>query len=384
VAGDDDPSDGCILLGRVTPSVPLRVPRPGRSELESRLAEVNDHARRQALVRLTIALPGIDVATLAQTADGAGVAVGRWDGPGSVTEQPLDDDALSVALAAAVGPGPALLVDADHERAAPRDRDAIRQALDEGWTLMVGPAPSLHDGLPGLVDDLSRAFGTTVATEAEVATTSSRGASPRLGRFDMLTVQLVGSQQRFVRRPVQLSPDPLVPESAELVAGPELDCAPGSARYLPRGWAELRIGREEVSISVELAICRPTVVDVLHQLADLAGARPLLRADVPFDAELPHASFAGSVMADPNLWTAEFGGLVDWPGFDQALATLRARVLKTAVEGRSPVPGGIMLGPVGDGRAVVAAGDEVVAVDATSTDAVLDRLRRRGWVTGDG
>jgi hypothetical protein len=379
VASDDDPFRP---LGPVTPAVPLRVPRAGRSGIETMLADANDRARRRSLDRLRTSLPGIDVAELAQRADGADVAVGSWAGTGSVLEQPLDPaDALMAALDALAAEPliDAQLVDGDDVRplddGGPLRRPAaVLDALDRGWTLELGPHPRVHPGLPDLLDDLSRAFAAPVSTMVEVATTSSRGRAPSVRADDHLAIQLVGSQERFVRRPMALSPHPLVPELGATTPGPEVDCVPGTARWLPRGWCELRLGREEISIAVELAIARPTLIDVLHELADLAAAQPMLRADVPYDAERAHGSYAGSVMADPNLWTAEFGGLVEWPAFDRALGSLRARVpvrpdsptRRPADDRANRVPGGVMIGPVADDHAVVAAGGLVASVSITS------------------
>jgi hypothetical protein len=205
--------------------------------------------------------------------------------------------------------------------------DRILATMGDGATLVL---QALHRTWPPLVDfgaRLSAELGHPVQINAYVTPPQSQGFAPHYDVHDVFVLQVAGSKQWRIHRPVVT--DPLADQPwetqraqvADRVAHhlPLIDTvlAPGDALYLPRGTIHSATALGELSIHLTVGVHPLTRYDLVRHLLELAQQDPALRASLPMGADLadpgvlaPHlartrALLQGRLLADASDAVAE-------------------------------------------------------------------------------
>ncbi|HUF32435.1 MAG TPA: cupin domain-containing protein [Acidimicrobiales bacterium] len=254
---------------------------------------------------------------------------------------------------------------------------------------------SLHRWWPAvraLCRDLEVELGHAVQANAYLTPGGATGLAPHHDTHDVFVLQVHGTKDWTVRRPVTRAPLARQrSDHAEAAAQPvlfEASLAPGDVLYLPRGFVHSASAQRGVSLHLTVGVLATTAADVLRRLVDRATDdarfRRTLTPGWPGDAALAAAEVAG-VVADLRRWlddvdptaVADELGQRFWAarnpllgGHLAELAGLAALDDTTEVRLRPSSP---ILRDADDGRLVVTLGERRIDLPPALAPA-LDRL----------
>ncbi len=171
--------------------------------------------------------------------------------------------------------------------------DKVLAQLAGGSTLVL---QALHRTWPPLIDfggRLASELGHPVQINAYITPPQNQGFSAHYDTHDVFVLQVAGTKQWRIHRPVLEHPlpdqtwDRRRPQVAARAAeSPLIDTVlrPGDALYLPRGFLHSAVAQGEVSIHLTVGVHPITGYDLARRLVRLLASDPELRRSLPLGA----------------------------------------------------------------------------------------------------
>ncbi|MET9966846.1 cupin domain-containing protein [Streptomyces sp. NPDC006356] len=181
--------------------------------------------------------------------------------------------------------------------------DRVREALQEGATLVVDGVEELHPRLRTLVASVEQSLGTLVQANLYANLgDAAEGFGIHWDDHDVLVIQAAGAKHWEVHAPTQEAPVGVLsaPEPptgrSPYWTGTLTD---GDVLYLPRGWWHRVSPGDGPSLHLTLGARLPSVGDLLRRLLrHIAAEQPVARYDLPrFADEHTAALFYGELRA---------------------------------------------------------------------------------------
>lgn len=172
----------------------------------------------------------------------------------------------------------------------------VLQGLHRTWAPLQEFARQLHDDL-----------GHAVQVNAYVTPPGAQGFSPHYDTHDVFVLQIAGTKDWQIHRPVIAAPGPDQPWSnvrsqvASRASEPAYlttTLTPGDCLYLPRGWLHSAVADDRTSIHVTIGIHPLTTADVASAIvAEVTAADPELRRSLPVGAVAAPRGLADAIDA---------------------------------------------------------------------------------------
>jgi hypothetical protein len=168
------------------------------------------------------------------------------------------------------------------------DPSVLNERLRDGATLIVDAANELSPPLQALCERLSAAFLCACQANLYACWGSKPGFDVHWDDHDVFVVQVAGRKAWRLYGTTRPWPtrrdhhgEHLRPEAVQA----EFMMGPGEVLYLPRGHWHAAVGVGEPSLHLTIGLTRKTGADFLHWLADEALQDPIVRADLPVEAD---------------------------------------------------------------------------------------------------
>lgn len=327
--GEEEP----IAIAPIPIGTPLRIPRGGRSPLESTLAEANEQRRAGAVAHAEQLLPGLPVRQIAQaTSDRRPVVLGAGDllhrlGGVDLVDRVVAGIGGFVNEAGLQLWAPAAASASEASRPAPEagpsiGTGALVTALQAGWCASVPGVEALDAEARRIGDLLTAALGWRVDATLWIAVDGVPEPTMTAQRGDVLIVPLTGCRRWEVSGPTQ-GPTAAARATEPAWAG---ELATGAALVVPSRWTWGSAGGDGLQAWLVLQVHRLRVHDLLERIQFEAGSWPLMRADVPIDPDGEVHSYAGSIFDDREILTEVLEDVIGAELVERGLASHRARL----------------------------------------------------------
>ena len=231
----------------------VRLPQPGRGEIEHRLASVNGSLLRSSLQHIASLVPGLDLSDYTQTTDGASFAVFA-PGRGALLDELQPWDFLTEYLEMFHLLVPEQLkvvrnrevVDPQRYLSAFRPWPAGRvqpnmlrlvQLLDEGYSMVMDGMDASWPELAEVASSFERAFGWPVNVNGYLSSRVDEAFGTHWDTHEVVILQLLNKKSWQIGRSPELSMSTaLHDDAAPLRSVWSGDLEQGMAMYIPRGW----------------------------------------------------------------------------------------------------------------------------------------------------
>ena len=360
----------------------VRLPQPGRGEIEHRLASVNGSLLRSSLQHIASLVPGLDLSDYTQTTDGASFAVFA-PGRGALLDELQPWDFLTEYLEMFHLLVPEQLkvvrnrevVDPQRYLSAFRPWPAGRvqpnmlrlvQLLDEGYSMVMDGMDASWPELAEVASSFERAFGWPVNVNGYLSSRVDEAFGTHWDTHEVVILQLPNKKSWQIGRSPELSMSTaLHDDAAPLRSVWSGDLEQGMAMYIPRGWPHAASASGGMSFHLTVSCLRPTVIDLMRFVSDKA------QTTLPKGVGLTSDGWYGAL-------TSELGtlGSSAHEEFDRYAASARLMMPSRFVRGYSRDFGGSL--PARDLLRDPHSGGWLI-VDQPETDGAVIAAGRKAW-----